>query len=230
MGQPIELTFASGIFAGYCFVSFEKLALDIVSGIAGEVSGSASFINYGNTTPPPDDRTKPWFRTNADGTPDDTYTFVNGAWVAKHHLLPGAVILYRGSEASIETYDGGEAGAITATTGPMWQKLSTMDGRFPLGPGTLNGVAVAVGTQGGAATVTLVEENLPVHDIQGYAVDEGANLSSNALISDDDRTTNANTADSFGGETDGSTRPTVIIPPYTAIFFIERTARTHKRL
>lgn len=231
MGQPINLTFASGIFANYCFTSYQQLAVDLVNGIAGEVAGSASFFNFGNTTPAPDDRDKPWLRTNADGTPDKVYTFVNGAWVALHPMAVGSRILYGGSEASITTFDGGEAGAITATTGPMWQKVSAADAKFLIGPGTLpSGTVIAVGGTGGEEEVELEEENIPLHEIQGYALADGANLTPNALISDDDRVTTPTTADSFGGDTNGATTPHNNMPPFIAMFVIERTARSHYRI
>lgn len=230
MGEPVKLTFLSP-GNDYCFTSWDEFFAQLNSLSSGETVGESSFFNDGDTTPAPDAQGNPWTPPGFSGAnpPAFIYHFVDGVWIMPHPMAPGLVVMYEGTEASITTYDGGEAGAITATTGPMWEKVTAMDARVPLGPGTLNAVAVAVGTQGGAATVTLLEENLPVHVIQGYAVDENANLPNNALISDDDRVTNATTADSFGGEADGSTRPTVIIPPYTAIWFIRRTQRKFYR-
>lgn len=229
--MQIDLTFASGIFANYCFTSYQELAVDLVNGISAEIAGEAALWNIGTATPGPDDRDKPWFRFNADGTPDKIYSYVNGAWISRHPLVSPAVIMFTGSEADITTYDGGEAGAITATTGPMWEKLSSMDARFPIGPGTLpSGDVIAVGDQGGEEEVELEEENIPLHEIQGYALATGANLGTNAAISDDDRVTNPTTLDSFGGDEDGATVAHNNIPPYTGIFFIRRTARTHYRI
>ncbi len=233
MGEPINLTFESAIFANYCFTSFQQLAVDLVDGIAGETEGDSSFFNFGNTTPAPDDRDKPWIRTNADGTPDKIYVFVNGAWTAKHPLPTSARILYGGTEGSIDTFDGGEAGTITATTGPMWQKVSAADAKFLMGPGTLpSTTVVAVGSTGGEEKVTLLEENLPVDEIQGYTIQEGANLASSQIIADDDRnsTALADPVHSFGGDATGATVAHNNLPPYVAMFVIERTARSHYRI
>ncbi len=50
-------------------------------------------------------------------------------------------------------YDGGDAGAISDTTGPMWEEVVGMQGKFPLGVG--GGLAAAVGDTGGQKEHTL---------------------------------------------------------------------------
>lgn len=76
-------------------------------------------------------------------------------------------MMYWGSEASIETYDGGEAGVVTETTGPMWQKVSALDGRIPMGPGTLQPSTRTLAVTGtvGVDEVTLTRAELPEETI-----------------------------------------------------------------
>lgn len=229
----MEINFTLSPFpVGYCFTTPNQFAVDLITRLSGELAGDASFFNYGPNTPAPDDQDKPWIRLDSNGNIDKIYSFSNGAWVARHPVAPGIVVMYEGSEASITTLDGGESGAITATTGPMWEKVSTMDARFPIGPGTLaSGTIVNVGDTGGEEKVELLEANIPIHVMNGYIVDTGANLATRGILSDDDRSTTAHEIDRFGG--DPVTDATVAhnnLPPYKAIFFIRRTARTHYRL
>lgn len=229
----MEINFTLSPFpVGYCFTTPNQFAVDLITRLAGEVAGEGAFFNYGPNTPAPDDQDKPWLRLDANGNIDKIYSFSNGAWVARHPVAPGIVVMYEGSEVSITTLDGGESGAITATTGPMWEKVSTMDARFPIGPGTLaSGSVVNIGDTGGLEEVELLEANIPIHVMNGYTVDTGANLATRGILSDDDRNTAAHEIDRFGGDpvTD-ATVPHSNMPPYKAIFFIRRTARTHYRI
>lgn len=233
MGLPINHTYSGVVVDGYCFTGWSQFSSDFVQGLAGETDGDSTFFNDGDTTPSPDNRIYPWLPSSFSGSnpPAFVYKYVNGVWIMPNPIPPGVVWMWTGLEADIPTLDGGEAGAITDTTGPMWEKLATMDGRFPLGPGTVNGVVVGVGAQGGAGTVTLIEENLPIHEIQGYSYLAGTNLATPGLIVDDDRSAalNGTVADSFGGDANGDTVAFPAIPPYTAIWFIKRTARRFYR-
>lgn len=225
--MDINFTFA-GFDSNYCFTTWNQFGADMVQRIAGETDGDATFFNDGDTTPSPDNRVYPWTPQSFSGSapPAFMYHYVNGAWIMPNPMPTGAVIMYEGSEASIETFDGGEAGAITDTTGPMWEKVTQMNARFPIGPGTLPSTAVvALGADGGEEEVELIEENIPVHDIEGYTLNIGANASSIKFIADDDRNTTANIVDTFGGDVDGATVPHSNLPPYHAIWFIRRTAR-----
>lgn len=231
--MDINFTF-SGFDSNYCFTTWNQFGVDLIQRLAGETDGDATFFNDGDTTPAPDNRVYPWTpQSYSGGTPPAfMYHYVSGAWIMPHPMPEGAVIMYTGSEASIDTFDGGEAGTITDTTGPMWEKLDTMDARFPIGPGTLpSGDVIAVGDTGGAEEVTLEEENIPLHELQAYSLNDGANLNSVGLIADDDRnaTANPDPIDSFGGDEDGATVAHNNMPPYTGIFFIKRTARKYYR-
>lgn len=138
--------------------------------------------------------------------------------------------MYEGSQASIETYDGGEAGTVTATTGPMWERVTQLDARFPIGPGTLpSGTAVAVTNTGGEEKHTLVENELPNIEIQSrQRVDLVDGGNSAALLLHATVGTQV-TVDEFGGDANGNTVAHNTLPLYYAIFFIRRTGRLYYR-
>lgn len=221
-----------GVPVGFCFTNWTQAWPTLVS-LLEVSSGDFNGIVDGNTPPAAVDRDKPWFRRNADGTPDGWYGFASGSWLKKAELpAPGVGAMWWGAEVDIVTLDGGEAGAISATTGAFWEKVSAMDGRFPLGPGTLNGAAVAVGATGGAGTVELEIENIPRHDhgfggkrVLHQLIPAGGGDFS--LSSGNQAIASQFTSD--GGNPDNSTEPHANVPPYLATFFIRRTGRLYHR-
>lgn len=234
MGLPINFTF-SGLDDNYCYpASPHQLGVDLTQRLAGETDGDSTFFNDGDATPSPDNRIYPWTPQSFSGSnpPAFIYHYVNGAWIMPNPTPTGIVAMYMGLEADIPTLDGGEAGAITDTTGPMWEKVSAMDAKIPIGPGTLaSGRVIAVNGTLGEEKVTLIEENIPLHEMSAYALDDGANLSPVGLIADDDRTSspNAGSIDSFGGDINGATVAHENLPPVIGIWFIRRTARKFYR-
>lgn len=91
-------------------------------------SNYSLFIS-GSNEPTVEQRDYAWIKTNS--TTDVIigifkWSALYGKWL-KHHFINGSVPtserrLYVGTEASLETYDGGEPGTVTATTGPFWEK------------------------------------------------------------------------------------------------------------
>lgn len=232
----MEINFTISQFPeGYCFTTPNQFAVDLVTRLAGEVAGDANFFNDGDTTPAPDFQDRPWLPHNYSGNnpPAFVYQFIDGAWRMPHPLAPGAVMMYEGSEASITTHDGGEAGAITATTGPMWEKVPSMDARFPIGPGTLaSGATVAIGGQGGVEEHTLTRAELPNVSVDTLSqrrinVQDGGS----AVVTTPET---APTGAAFSNiplptEPLGDGDPHTNMPPYTGIWFIRRTARRYFR-
>lgn len=236
MGQQINIS-TSDIPSSYCPPDFASAWAFGVAHLIGELPGNLTTFNYGPDTPDPDNQDKPWFKTDVNYLPERWYVYSGGAWVSKHPDFAGKVVMWEGAEADIVTLDGGEAGTVTAVTGPMWEKVSEMDGRFPVGPGTLAGSPVAVGGIGGSHEHVLDLEQVPphTHPITGRAYTGSGNLSPTKIIIDDDYASTDQTAatGSTGGKTDGVTTTTKAvnhIPPYRAIFFIRKTARGWYRI
>ena len=116
----------------------------VVPGLTGRVVWSS--------TPPIYDPTDPvyWVKMS-NGYPLRAYTYVNGAWVARHSLDPGErKMAPMGFDlASIATYDGGDSDAPGIMSGPMWEECAELRCRFPIGAGTFPAPSTTVLTEGG---------------------------------------------------------------------------------
>lgn len=141
--------------------------------------------------------------------------------------------MYEGTAASIETYDGGEAGVVTDTTGPMWERVTQLDARFPIGPGTLpSTTVVAVTNTGGEEEHILTRPELPDDRIptesviRGNVADGGTaqvyvpDTVSGSFV------TNAPLHTEELGDGEGHNN----LPPFYSLFFIRRTGRLYYRI
>lgn len=234
MGLPINFTF-SGL-EGNCWPATpHEFGVQLIQGLAGETDGDSTFFNDGDTTPSPDNRVYPWTPSSFSGSnpPAFIYHYVNGAWIMPNPIATGAVMMYTGTEASIVTFDGGEAGAITDTTGPMWEKLATMDARFPVGPGTFpSGAIINVGDQGGVEEHVLTRAELPnvsVDTLSQRRINVQDGGSAVVTTPDTSSTGAAFQATALPTEPLGDGDAHTNVPPYTGIFFIKRTARKFYR-
>lgn len=216
--------------SNFCHQNWQVSWSFLVGLLRAEAEGLA--YNFGNTTPAAIDRDKGWFRTNADGTPDGWYAYANGNWLMRALLpAPGAIILWDGSAAGIDTLDGGEVGAVTTTTGPFWERVTAMDAKFPLGPGTLpGGTVVNVGDTGGAEDVTLDLDQIPSHD-HGIPNKKllHQTLSSGILEQGSGNNISLATFQAEGGDSNDVTVAHNNMPPWRGIFFIRRTQRIYHR-
>lgn len=217
----------SGTPAGLCYSTLSNDIPVIAQYLRAVFSGSE--VNTGSSTPAAEDRTKPWLRSNSDGTDDGVWTFYNGFWVQKHPMAVGSVIMYEGASTTIETFDGGEAGAITNITGPFWEEVTEMRARSPFHPGTLpSGTIVNVGDNIGEEqhVMTLAELIEHSHVIKSF--------SSGAIDGDGGHILNEPDP---GVDVDHSTEPEGdsppdginVIHPSRGIFLIRRTARLYRR-
>lgn len=216
----------------YCPPSIQTAWPFLVTLLSAQLEGSTNTFNYGKTTPAPEDQGKPWLRLNSDNTPDRWYVFTNGAWLAPHSSAEGTIILYEGTEASIDTFDGGEAGVIASTTGPMWAKVSGMEGRFPVFPGTLGTTVIGVNSTGGVHEVTLTEPHIPkhTHEIK-YNSQQDVGVDTNRIrhLLTQSGSLEFETK-SWGGDVDGNTVAHTNLPPYVGKWFLKKTARKYYRI
>lgn len=138
--------------AGYCPKTIQQLANDVINGTQLTfLIQSGNFIyNYGGSTPTADNRIFPWLNTN-DGR---WYTFQFGLWVSPRPFSFGQIWFTKGAtESALWSMDGGDGTDPRATlpdgsanpayvpptsiTGAMWMVEHSMDGRFPIGAGTI---------------------------------------------------------------------------------------------
>lgn len=203
-----------------------------------------------STTPDPEDRIWPWYRLDGGGLPIRPYIYAGGAWLSKHPLPPGSVMMWEGAEANIPTFDEGEAGAITTTTGAFWEKVAEMNGKIPIGPGEITAgppvVTAVVNTNAGTYSVQLGDVNYRHHkhfvvarqSVTGgslpgvnnqVADDGGGNAQENYLLQGTGDTASRGLTSNVNGDTDPN-EAFPILPQVRGIFFIRRTARLFYRV
>lgn len=196
--------------------------------------GSFSLFNFGNDQPAVEDRDKPWFRLNADGSPDKWWVWFNGIWVNRHPIEASdlSLRLYRGDAASVDTYDGGSAGAITETSGPMWAIDSEMEGRSPIGVGHIGGgtgTELALDQTFGEEkhTQTAAEMAAHTHDLSADKDNFTAftTAGTNAMPVGSGYVTKA-----IAMQTAGESTPANIVHPVLAMYYLKRTARVYYTL
>jgi hypothetical protein len=219
---------AEGVPAGLCYTNMSDDIPVIASFLRAIFTGDE--INTGSSTPAPEDRGKPWYRTNADGTDDGWWTFYSGFWIQKHPMFSGFIGFAPIGTAltDIDTLDGGEAGAITSITGPFWQVVSELNAKSPIGPGTLpSGTIINPGDTIGEESHVQTADELRSHrhDIpysgQGSLSGDGAHILNGTPV---------HTGDHFTSDTGGDppTGMNVIHPVY-ALYAIKRTSRLYRR-
>ncbi len=114
----------------------------------GDITG----IAIGTT--PPSDLTKAWLQLNNNLYPVRLYTFANGHWQSMHPQVPGTIIIWDNALPDFTLFDGGDAGAPGLSSGPMWEEVTQLRARFPVGVGTLpSTTALDVTDTGGNETV-----------------------------------------------------------------------------
>lgn len=205
---------------------------ELVALMNANLGGTFTVVNIGDDTPDPADRVYPWIRT-VGGMPDKVYVYVSGSWMAKHPDFVGKVVMWEGNSANIATLDDGLAEPLSATTGPMWELVTQLAAKFPLGVGTLpSGIVIGVGTTGGEENHSLTVPELAPH-LHAVGVkyrEVGCNGDCSALQLD-----TANTAGLFSDSTGGAGTPPVVVPhntmpPYYGIHFIRKTIRQYYRI
>lgn len=150
-----------GLPQGYCFSGWNQLGLDLSNAQKAVLASGMSFFNYGDTQPVPEYQGYPWLYTV-----DMRWYRYTGVWQSPNLADANERRIYMGAltggAGTLEEYDGGKAGAITPTTGPMWTTDSDFVGRVPIGAGLIPGtttpaITTAVGDPTGGSEHTLTE-------------------------------------------------------------------------
>lgn len=201
---------------------------ELVALLSANLQGTLNSFNYGSSTPVPADQDKPWLKLNSSGYPDGQYwVFKGGFWLKQHPLVPGIVTMWEGDITTIDTFDGGDTGAASLTTGPMWERVDGLNGRFPLGVGTqiTSGTPINVADQGGEETHLLTVDELAAHfHIVNAVPDDTSGNGSQRLRGVSDPAAATATTQDAGGD-----MPHNNLPPFYGICFIRRTSRLYYR-
>jgi len=136
---------------GYCPATNQQFADDIAAALEVFFPGEFALTIKSSSQPTVEQRSMTWNKVDASTGQSVGYFEWNltvGQWTKLH--WPGGVIptnerrLFIGSLLSLEAYDGGESGSVSASTGPFWERDTAFSDKWPLGVGTL--IAAPLGT------------------------------------------------------------------------------------
>lgn len=200
----------------------------LVGLLSGTIASEEGFISVGQNEPDVNNRDYPWLKLNSDGSPDKLYFYWNGLWLSRHALPPGAIIMSELDNTSIDTFDGGEAGAVTTISGPMWEVVTKLKGRSPMGAGTMSdGRTLSVagqdtGTEIGHPTVTLDLTQIPAHSHGVTLNTDNGGTGFNCLMDNDCDGTDT---DLISSASQGGGLEHNNLHPVYCVRFLRRTAR-----
>jgi hypothetical protein len=124
---------------GYCFSSWQQTLNDFASHMNAELADGCAFFNYGPDKPAPEFNVYPWLRTT-----DMRWYRFDGVWISPNPESGDPNIVRRWVTgdagtivADITAYDGGDGGAPSDRSGPMWEVDADFDGRSPMQAGAI---------------------------------------------------------------------------------------------
>lgn len=157
----------------YCFTGWQKLLVDFAAVMFAKISGQ-SYYNVGATKPAVQFQAYPWLNTT-----DGRWYQFSGQWISPHPwqyaTSLGLRLEWEGTEADLKLFDGGDAGALSSVSGPMWEIDHNYDGRSSMGPGTIptsnpsKVLAVTEDFGEGAHQMTIEEVGPHIHPLQTEA-------------------------------------------------------------
>jgi len=252
--MALNMQVIMGQLAQSCYPNEQSRANGFAQALQVLFPLAASTFNYGISTPNVDQQSLPWYRLNSDGTPDNWYVYINGFWIRPHTVPAGSPISYffEGSLSNLATYDGGEGNyvtnadgtitptiAISATTGPMWQVDTNLQGRFPLGVSNTSVAAqqkdaygniinnFVQGGSGGEIQHTLTVKELAPHTHAAYSAGAGAvYLGTSGQASTLTGITGGDTINNVNNVPVGHN----VLNPYYVGYWIQRSSRAYYRL
>lgn len=215
---------------GSCPSTYQELA-DLLASIYSVTVSTNNTGIYVSATKPAD-TTLVWKQLDASTLrPVRDYIFVGGLWLSLHTLQPGTIILWDAAIADISTFDGGDGGGVgTATpiSGPMWEYVTELAAKFPVGAGTLpSGTVLSIGDTGGEERHTLVLSELP-NPLAPLVVE----TSGDASPPSQSRLTAGNANQTYGAQSfpipnAGGGNGHNNMPPYYALSFLRRTIKQY---
>lgn len=218
---------------GSCFASEQERFNAFGSYLSGYLPDNYSTVNFGPDAPEANDRDKPWFRSNSDGSPDGVYFYFNGSWKRTHPLDPGHIHLWLGSAGAVDSLDGGAAGTATVDAGPFWEVVADFAAKFPVGVGTFaSGTNVAVAGTGGEDRHTLSTQELPevlgrlgdgIEKILAKKDSGAGNVSFGSIAGS--WQSYENLSDAIRGGTAATDKSHQNLPPYLGVYMIRRSIR-----
>lgn len=235
MSQVTYQVDAATLPVGSCPSTYQELADLLASIYSVTVNTNNTGIYIGASAPA--DTTLVWKRLDASSLrPLRDYIFVSGLWVSRHTIQSGTIILYDSTIADINTLDGGSVGLVTAVSGPMWEYVTQLQAKFPIGAGTLpSGTVLAIGDTGGEEKHILAANELPAAFSLSATLD-GHRTNTETLAPQwlappgsaySSATTPPTELGTFPFVNAGGGQGANNLPPYYALSFLRRTGREY---
>lgn len=220
----------SELDSGFCPISYQEM----LNGFSAKqtVTFPDTFKGVIVSQSKPTDIDRAWLQLDALGRPVRFYYFSQGAWLSLHPQVPGATMLWTTTLPNFATFDGGDSNPAGLYSGPMWEEVTEMRARFPLGVGTfpVTGTVVAIGGTGGDEKVTLALTNIPSHTHPMTQTDINVGLGTFTCARPPGAQSNpinsATGAAGGDGSTPSATTPHQNLPPFLGVYLLRRTNRT----
>lgn len=190
---------------------------------------------------PPADTTVAWLKLDATTLrPVGLYRFI-GNWISPHPLVPGLTMIWTAALPDFNSFDGGDGGAPSAISGPMWEEATELRARFPIGAGTTPtpySTVLAQGATGGEEKHVLVPTEIPpVNTLINFFTPNylnGGSDNRDLLVPSADSHSGQSTYTTQTGDPGSGNPPTAAaghgtMPLFYVVYFIRRTSRTHYR-
>lgn len=220
------------LLPGVCYTTEQERLVDYAANLQAQLDGMA-FYNFGSSKPDPANNAYPWFRTT-----DSRWYYYSGGWISLNpERDPNIRRVWVGDLTQLQSYDGGDSGAPSDRSGPMWEVDTNAAAKFLVGVGTFaGGTSVVVGGTVGDDELTLTADHLP--DAPVVPLDGNNAIIANRTVQKSGAVTglSSNNGDftsvSSGGiETDvnlkieGNNQPIEIIPPGYGIYLLKPSSR-----
>lgn len=231
--------------AGACPASYQDMLNLFTSFMSVIFPASQGNVVVSATTPV--DTSATWLQLDSLGRPVRWYSFASGAWLSLHPCVPGFTMIWTTALPTMTTFDGGDAAALSAISGQMWEVVSDAAARTIMGVGTLpSGTPINVGDKIGNETIPFPNHTHVTgrfFGASGSTADDWCGLvgadslggSAQVTHGDNGLTTTDLAAGPTGpytvtGPVQNNTLSNNIIPPTLGVYLLRRTARLFYRV
>ena len=127
--QDIALPVEPPVFPpNYCFAP-QQYANDLASGLIVSLPGTVTPWNIGPNAPTTSLRDRPWRKIDpvtGVSVGDFDWSPLYGKWLKQHFHNGAPFYQFVPTSVSLDTFDGGEAGAVTPIAGPFWKQYTSV--------------------------------------------------------------------------------------------------------
>lgn len=139
---PLQLPIIPGtLLPGICFRNEQQRLNSFAAVSYVQIPANLNGVIVSASQPTVEQQNLMWIQVDSFNNAIHQFIFSSqyAAWVWPHPVAPldGRLVLFDGAAGDVPLLDGGDAGAITATTGAFWKIDVNFTDRIPIGAGTL---------------------------------------------------------------------------------------------